>query len=607
MVSLGRAVRLAGVLSLVAVVATPAIASAQTDKAFSLPTLRTDARVNGDGSMGVQETITYQFSGGPFSHGYRTFQPQWRSKIQDFAVSENGQSLTVVSPEFGRRGEWQWDYPETSGRHTFVITYTVPGAAQVGSDVARLYWQFIGDDHPGVGSMTVDIALPGTHAVATPDTSDSDTSVVRAWAHGPRNGVVTPGPSSVNLTVSNVPEKTFVEADVIIPLSGFTAPGTEPLLAKTLAEEKGYLDPASKAANRERNKGILGGLISALGLGGFGLAWLKWGKEPAKPEHIGEYWREPLDDPPAVVASTLGFGSVNGHALGATLVDLAQRGYLTITESGEEGLFKKKPVYTFTATNPKPRVGQSLPPPPSGYEMDLLTTVFQGSNQTTSSEFRDWARANQSSSASFWNGWQAKVSADTKARGYIAGNRGAATGVPVLIIAVLGLSAFLFYKTREPGHVPIGTVACACAAALVIALSPLMRKRSVTGTEQAAKANGLKKYLEDFSNLNDAPIGSLILWERFLVYAVALGCAGKVYDGLKVRLPEVANDPGFAVWYVPTYGHGMGAGLDDFGRDFGNDAATAMTPPKSNSSSGGGGGFSGGGGGGGGGGGFGAD
>ncbi len=62
----------------------------------------------------------------------------------------------------------------------------------MGSDVGELYWQFIGTDHPGVGSMAVHIHLPGEFLVSRPDTASTDTSVVRAWAHGPLNGTVTP-------------------------------------------------------------------------------------------------------------------------------------------------------------------------------------------------------------------------------------------------------------------------------------------------------------------------------------------------------------------------------------------------------------------------------
>lgn len=588
-----------------AVVAGSAPATAQEDeKTFRLSSLNTTAIVNADGSMDVTEEITYQFAGGTFSNGYRSFDDAWRNRITDFAVTENGVPLETFTPETGKRGEWQWTFPATSGAHTYVITYGVPGAVEIGSDVGRLYWQFVGDDHPGIGDMTVDIKLPGEFGVAKPSTPDTDTSVVRAWAHGPRNGTVQPDSRRVQLRVAAVPARTFVEADVVIPVKGFTNPGTRELLPQILKEERNWLEPGMAAAQRAK---WLAPLLSVLGLGAFGAVFRKWGKEPAKPEYIGDYWREPLEDSPAVAAATVGFGGIDGKAMAATIVDLAQRGYLTIEELESKGILNRTADYRFTATHPKPRTGHPLPAPVSPIEADLLGNLFRGRAVTTSEEFRDWARKNQTTSAAFWNGWKAKVAGEVNNRGYLEKQGCVAFSLPALIVGLLGLAAFVLVKqTRSnAGTYTFWGLICAATAVVIFAMFPLMRKRTVLGTEKAAKAKALKKYLEDFSNMNEAPVGSLILWERFLVYAVALGCAEKVYDGLKVKLPEMVNSGGFAPWWIPGPYGDLGRGLDRFPADFGEAAQTSMTPQ--NTSSGSGGGFSGGGGGGGGGGGFGAD
>jgi uncharacterized membrane protein len=102
-----------------------------------------------------------------------------------------------------------------------------------------------------------------------------------------------------------------------------------------------------------------------------------------------------------------------------------------------------------------------------------------------------------------------------------------------------------------------------------------------------------------------------VLYERYLVFAVALGVADQLIAGLRVRFPEL-SDPssGFATWYVAgtlAGGYGNVGRLDSinsigsFASEFSSATAAAFSPPSS--SSGGGGGFSGGGGGGGGGGG----
>jgi uncharacterized membrane protein len=583
--------------------ATPAVA--QTEKSFSLSELNTSATLNPDGSMAVEEEVTYAFSGGTFTFGIRSFQAKWRDRITGFtAADQNGAPLQAQPPTSTPSGEWQWSFPPSTGSKTFVLRYTVPDAVQVGSDVARLYWQFIGNDHPGVKQMRVNIQFAGEFQTANADTPPTDTSVIRVWAHPDIDGVIRSNPTSVEVEVVNVPSKTFVEADVVIPTKAFTVAGAKQLLPAILKQEANWANPGERGADRAK---WLAPLLATLGLGGFGVAFVKWGKEPPVPAYIGDYWREPLEDPPAVVSATMSFGSVDGKAMASTMVDLAQRGVLTITERGETGFISKRPVYTFTATTPKPRVGHPLPPPPSAYEADLLANVFRGQNQVTSEDFNDWAKSNRSEAAAFWTGWKTDVSTDMKARGYIASKGVTSVLLPLGIAAALIASAAaLVVSTNDSAGKPRSLMGLVCGAAglLVLAMTPLMRKRSVKGTEQAAKAKALKKYLEDFSNMDEAPVASLVIWERFLVYAVALGCASKVYQGLRTRLPDMVNQGGFAPWYVPVYGHDIGSGLDRFPSDWGSTAQSAMAPQ--NTSSGSGGGFSGGGGGGGGGGGFGA-
>jgi uncharacterized membrane protein len=576
-------------------------AHAQTAKSFQLTALNVEATVLADGSMQVEETVTYDFSGGPFTFAFRTFKPDWFNRIRDFAAAEQGAPLRV-EPGADR---WTWQYAPTSdSSHTYTLTYRVAGAVDVGSDVGELYWQFIGTDHPGVRSMNVHINLPGEYPVAAPATADSDTSVVRAWAHGPLNGKVQPSARGVDLSVTGVPARTFVEGRIVIPLKAFTTPGTSARLPKILREEKGYLD-TGKTGRKLAN--VLAPIATLAGGLGFVALWRKHGREPPKPDYIGDYWREPLTDPPAVVYANLNFGKVEGRAMASTLVDLAQRGYLTITEQEGKRFGRHKDVYTFTASTPKPRAGHPLPPPLTPWEADLLANTFQGQRETTSEAFEDWAKANQTTSAKFWNGWKSAVSDDMKARGYVETGRAGVWLTAVGIIAALivaGLILIKVSKNRVGSVSPIGGL-CLVAAVVMVLLLPTLRKRTAAGAEEQAQAKALKKYLEDFSNMKDAPVESLIIWERFLVYAVVLGVASHVIRGLAVRLPNVVNNPGFAPWWVPIGGRtDMGTSMDNFPGSWGSAASSAMTP--ANTSSGSGGGFSGGGGGGGGGGGFGA-
>jgi uncharacterized membrane protein len=174
----------------------------------------------------------------------------------------------------------------------------------------------------------------------------------------------------------------------------------------------------------------------------------------------------------------------------------------------------------------------------------------------------------------------------------------------VAAVAVFGIIGFA-NEAYVPGGAAVGV------AVVILCFIGLLKRRTPKGAERHAEWEGLKRFLKDFSQLQDAPSGHMALYERYLVAAVALGVADELVEALRVRIPEVANDPNFAPWYVGSRVGGAGSfsSIGDFSSGFASATASSFRPPPSSSSSSGGGfsgGFSGGGGGGGGGGGFGA-
>ena len=580
--------------------ASPASASSGS-KSFQLIALDTTAEVSADGSMRVTELITYQFSGGPFTIGTRSFLAADRDRITDFTASEDGTPLQVDPPAATPTGEWEWHLagPTSDSSHTYQLTYTVPRAVVVGSDVGELYWQFLGTDHPGVGSVAVTIQVPGTFTVASVDSPATDIGVLRAWGHGPRQGTVEVQASSVRLAVTGVPAKTFVEARVAIPASVFTADASSGPRLPTILKEEGIAIDATLASDRGRSyepppsvlARTLGPIGAALGLVGAGGIWARFGREPKPDPLIGEYWREPLVDPPAVVLANLSKGGVNlGDAIGATIIDLAQRGHLTIREEKVERLGPDKVVRHLTRTG---KADADL----AAFEQRLMSFVFRAGPETTVDEITERAKRDLTAAKAFATGFPVDIGHAYQARAYKAKGSGGGKWVVILALVVGGLGGIGLLLGTSLGFVGIAGAVAAIAVAGVGLVN-----RTQTGADEAAKAKALKHFLTDFSQLKDAPAGHLILWERFLVYAVTLGVSKELLSGLEARMPAVLNDPSFGVWYL-GYGPRRFDTINSFPAEFGRATAQAVAPP---SKSGSGGGFSGGGGGGGGGGGFGA-
>ena len=132
------------------------------------------------------------------------------------------------------------------------------------------------------------------------------------------------------------------------------------------------------------------------------------------------------------------------------------------------------------------------------------------------------------------------------------------------------------------------------------ALPHLHRRRCVSiggGALEAARWEAFKRYLADFSRLDDAPVISLQLWDRFLIYAITFGIAQEVLEQARLHAPPELETQSSIYWFGH---HGFSGGHTE-NAFVGLESALngAFTPPSSGGS---GGGFSGGGGGGGGGG-----
>ena len=562
-----------------------------------LDAIEVRARVRPDRSMIVHERVTYRFTGAdqqPYSVGTRSWDPDparsWR--VTNVSASENGVMLrTLVStPTL-----FEWDiYPSYSGTRTFDLVYQVTDAVEVWADTAELYWNWIGTDGPEVAQWSARVELP------------APVGDVRAWAHGPLDGVLRLEPGRILSAADRVPAGQFVDNRILMPVDWFQGqPSATPKLDEILAEEARNAAEANRrrldAERAERwlrmlrnTLVVLMGPMIVAAATAFWWVWRRWGKDPDRPDDIGDYWREVPDDPPAVGAALLGWRRVSSDAYAATLMDLARRGHLRIEEIEVERTLRRPQLSHRFVKTPN---DESLLP----FERRVLTWTFSGRTTITQNQLVARDKKRPSTSYEHWTKFQSEVRDELDRRHYITrGNTVAFLlhGAIVVVLAALAVLAIVV------GAVAAGVVGL--VAALVLApLGILHRSRTPIGTRRDTEWRGLRRYLRDFSRLDEAPAGHLALWDQYLVAATALGVADQLLDGLRQRFPEVAESAmGSTTWYRSSSGTPVGMGIAGFGRSFGSASVSSFSPPSS--SSGGGGGFSSGGGGGGGGGSFGA-
>ena len=68
------------------------------------------------------------------------------------------------------------------------------------------------------------------------------------------------------------------------------------------------------------------------------------------------------------------------------------------------------------------------------------------------------------------------------------------------------------------------------------------RNLTQKGANEQEEWKALKRYMEDFSLLNEREVPELVLWEKYLVYATAFGIADKVLSQLKIKYPQLADE-----------------------------------------------------------------
>lgn len=590
-------------------------------KDFSFPEVNIDARVLPDGSMEVLERRSYGFSGEFHWASWWIPSPR-RQTVKILSLAEpsksyaEGQSESPGTYQVSRgqdRVDVKWFYSAKDEVRTFEIRYLVENAVTVYDDGAELYWKFIGDGwDKKADKVEVTVRLPdGTTRSAT-----------KAWAHGPLWGIVEIlDDHTVRLSVDGLPPSTFVEARLVfdkslVPHANAVKRGASvrSILEEEArwAEEANRKREAARALLARRHAGVRYGLVAAAAMALFTFAymysrWLVHDRE-YRPDFTGDYYRElPASYTPAELGVLWRYGYVGTLDLSATLLDLVRRGYLEVEEvrTGRSGILGtgKREEYDYifrkTGSTGKALAQEEKLLKHEAAAVEMLFDFGAENGEASIKRLEKYAKKHPDQVRSRFEEWKKSVKEAAEKHRFFEkpSPTASAAGLAVgLGLVVIGLAA-------APFTVGLSAVAGTVSGGAVILQSYTMVRRSRKAANEFAMWKAFRRFLEHFSNLDDAPMLSLAIWEHYLVYAVTLGVADKVIEQLKTILPEAEAGTGPGSF---TRFHGLysASGLSAFTSLASSiESAMAIAASPSSSASGGGGGFSSGGGGGGGGGG----
>ena len=479
----------------------------------------------------------------------------------------------------------------------YEISYTVKDAIAKYNDYAEIYWQFVGADFE-IDADTI------TGTIILPEKVENIKDIL-VWGHTENlNGeIYVINNDTIKFKVDNFNAGRYVEVRSLFPNSMIESTGrtyNKDIYNTVIEEETKW----AKQANLKREwENIKDDVIAAFVISVIAALCIifiekavKYGKKiietkKLKPEEYIEYFRE-LPEKDATPGEALyvleepysRFNYYFGKIFSATLLNLKLKDYIDLkvekNEKNKEKIYIKK----------LKEVDNQL----KSDEADILRFVYRVNKSKDEIEIKElekYIKNHSSSVLSLIENSKKHIESQLKSQG---------------IIDESAKKQYQDYSGIASTYFTFAIVTLFWAFPFAIVLlingilcSRLRKKANVLtqkGVNLKEKWKGLKKYMEDFSLLNEKEIPAIEVWEHYLVYATAFGIADKVLKQLKTIYPNIDEiDTASTSTCMYFMFH------SNFSSSFSgaiNSSISSSISSSYSSGSGGGGGFSGGGGGG---------
>ena len=563
---------------------------------FRIEKLDIEANLQKDGSMVVSEAVTYdidEINGVYFDIDAKGFgELEYIQVFEDdstggFKEVDSSNYEVSVSDELYRIKLYSKNH---NNRRTFKFVYKLPEAITVYDDVAQFNRKMVGKEwQQGINYITAKVIIPVSVSY--------DNSNILVFGHGPLTGEVDKEGNTVVYRLNNYYPGDFLEAHILMEPEIFSEYNKSKIVHKDMKQK--LLDMEAKLAdeaNAERDKAIrqqemINKVFEKPGLI-FGVLSSIWGalmyyihvifKRKNKVKNsVGKYLRElPDNSSPALVGGFM-TNSINDNEILATIVDLVRRKVLTLENSDKNSIIMLTGSTENLSAQEKAIVDIYINDFGDGKSLDLKSFgFFQKVPMSVARKFEKWRAMVQSEmnrknltyqglgclGVIFFAFFPMIFTFAGLVIGMITGNK------MFLLIVVMGIILFVSgAKARYP------------------------RKELA---EAKDKWQAFKNFLSDYSQLEEAKITSVHLWEQYFVYAVALGVSEKVVKAYKKALDmgvindvQGVNSLAYSPIFNPMFSRSF-SNLNGMVSRTNSGASSAIASSRRSSSSGGGGGFS---------------
>ena len=564
---------------------------------YRIEKLDIEANLQKDGSMVVSEAVTYDID--EINGVYFDIDAKGFGELEDLQVFEDEPNTSSfkevdasnyevsVSDELYRIKLYS---KNQNNIRTFKFVYKLPEAIKVYDDVAQFNRKMVGKEwQQGINYITAKVIIPVS--------ASYDNSNILVFGHGPLTGEVDKEGNTVVYRLNNYYPGDFLEAHILMEPEIFSEYNKSKIVHKDMKQK--LLDMEAKfadEANAERDKairqqeminkvfekpGLIFGVLSSIwGLLMYYIHVIFKRKNKVK-NSVGKYLRElPDNSSPALVGGFM-TNSINDNEILATIVDLVRRKVLTLENSDKNSIIILTGSTENLSAQEKAIVDIYINDFGDGKSLDLKSFgFFQKVPMSVARKFEKWRAMVQSEmnrknltyqglgclGVIFFAFFPMIFTFAGLVIGMITGNK------MFLLIVVMGIILFVSgAKARYP------------------------RKELA---EAKDKWQAFKNFLSDYSQLEEAKITSVHLWEQYFVYAVALGVSDKVVKAYKKALDmgiindvQGVNSLAYSPIFNPMFSRSF-SNLNGMVSRTNSGASSAIASSRRYSSSGGGGGFS---------------
>ena len=567
---------------------------------FRISDLDVEAKLQKDGSMIVSEAVTYDID--EINGVYFDIDAKGYGGITSLQVFEDEGHYEDNVISYREVDPVNYEVTENDGVYriklysrnynnvrTFKFVYTLPEAIKVYDDVAQLNRKMVGQDwQQGISTVKVTIEIPVP--------KDYDNSKVLVFGHGPLTGEVDKVENTVVYKLDDYYPGDFLEAHILMDPVIFSEFDQSKIIHKNMKQE--LLDMEARLAdeaNPERENAlkreeaykklnekanlVLGAEVSIWAILMYYIHVIFKRKNKVK-DNI-KYLRDlPDDSSPALVGGVI-TKSVNDNEILATIVDLIRRKVLTLDTSDT------KTIITLTGSTEKLSAQENT-------IIDIYINDFGDGKSLDLKSFGFFQKVPMKTAKKFER-WSNYIISEMNRKGLVYQHMGCgAIFIFVLISIVIAFGSIIqAILTENPIFMlgmPLGAI---LFISTVVAESPSKKL-----AETKSKWQALKNFLSDYSQLEEAKITSIHLWEQYFVYAIALGVSDKVVKAYKKALDmgiisdvEGVNSLAYSPIFNPMFSRSF-SNLNGMVSKTNSRANSTIASTRRSSSSGGGGGFS---------------